>query len=203
MQSLSSFRKPPCNKTVGIEWECFLSDKNYKSIGAFYGFFYCTSDGSIITDSNTYGREFVSQPLQPKWLVKELARFYKKEFKEPFLWNDSCGIHVHVSRMWATKSRVLCLQEFMSELSRDEYLEAFGRHNNTYNIHQSDQNTTHRTRYLALNNDNEHTIEFRVFRSGDLKWAQYCVLLVEYMVENAKHLNKDAFFAFVDMHKPV
>jgi len=202
MQSLYSFRKPPCNKTVGIEWECLLTEKNYKRADNFYGFFYGTTDGSIQTTSDTYGREFVSQPLQPKWLVKELARFYKKEFKEPIQWNDSCGIHVHVSRKWANKARVVCLQSFLSVLTEDEYLEAFGRRNNTYNVHQSAQATTYRTRYLALNNDNKDTIEFRVFRSGDLKWAQYCVLLVEYMVENAKHLNSDAFFAFVDMAKP-
>lgn len=55
---------------------------------------------------------------------------------------------------------------------------------------------------MALNVEPKDTVEFRVFRSGDLKWAQYCVLLVEYIMENAKHLNKDAFFAFVDSHKP-
>jgi len=64
-------------------------------------------------------------------------------------------------------------------------------------------NDSYRARYRAINTTNEKTIEFRMFRSGDVKWAQYCVKLVAYMVENAKHLNMDAFWAFVDANKPV
>jgi len=41
-----------------------------------------------------------------------------------------------------------------------------------------------------------------MFRSGDVTWAQYCVKLIAYMVENAKHLHSDAFWAFVDANKP-
>lgn len=199
MQSLSKFRTPPCSKTVGIEWEMLVPCDPYWESGSFYGFFYCTTDGSIDAPYKYVGREFVSQPLQPKWLVKELARLNKK-LSGNFMSNESCGIHVHVSRKWATAERINSIDAFLRKLTDDEYLESFGRSPNWYSRHQS--YTAGPSRYMALNVENKATVEFRVFRSGDLKWAQYCVLLVEYIMENAKHLNKDAFFAFVDSHKP-
>jgi hypothetical protein len=200
MQSLSKFRTPPCSKTVGIEWELILEDSGYISSGVFKGFFYCTTDGSIRDRGAGYGREFVSQPLQPKWLVKELARL-NRTIGAYIRTNDTCGIHVHVSRKWATSDRINSVDQFLRELSTGEYLDAFGRSPNEYSRHQT-YGSLGNTRYMALNVENKATVEFRVFRSGDLKWAQYCVLLVEYIMENAKHLNKDAFFAFVDSHKP-
>jgi len=200
MQSLDKFRTPPCNKTVGIEWEMILKYEGYVDYGEYKGFFYCTTDGSIHDRGMGYGREFVSQPLQPKWLVKELARL-NKIIGPHLLTNDTCGIHVHVSRKWATTDRINCVDKFLRDLSIGEYADAFGRVPNDYCFHQ-DRHPMGTTRYSALNTENKATVEFRVFRSGDLKWAQYCVLLVEYIMENAKHLNKDAFFAFVDNHKP-
>lgn len=55
------------------------------------------------------------------------------------------------------------------------------------------------SRYCIVNVTNSKTIEFRMFASGNVKWAQYCVELVNYLVENAFHLNVDAFNAAVDM----
>lgn len=206
MESLSSFRKPNSDKTLGIEWEMFWNhhDSKYRDAGKHLNFFYITRDGSLsglgLPDRyELYDRELVSQPLPFKWLLKELERVNK--IIPQVYTNHTCGIHVHVSRKWATSKKVDHLVAFMRSLTDDEALSAFGRAPNNYCKPMRDwSKTSHR--YYAMNLTRKDTIEFRVFRSGDVKWAQYCVKLVNYMMNQANTLNKDAFFAFVDMEQP-
>lgn len=207
MESLSQFRKPPSRKTLGIEWEMLWDEDhpNYHRAGKHLKFFYITSDGSITTSGVPrlycfWGRELVSQPLTYAWLLKELERL-NEVIPTPHV-NESCGIHVHVSRQWATPKKVDHLVDFLRTLTNSESLDSFGREPNTYCASMSRWFKGSDSRYWALNLTRKDTIEFRVFRSGDVKWAQYCVKLVNYMMENATRLNKDAFFAFVDMEKP-
>lgn len=205
MESLSTFRKPPSNRTLGIEWEVFFEESVCPTRYHHMGFFYVTTDGSLSWPRRRgepyyQGRELVSQPLTAAWLLKELDRVSKK-LPQVFV-NDSCGIHIHVSRKWATAKKVDHLIHFLTTLSNDEHLEAFGREPNDYCRHMRNLHTTTKCRYFALNTTRKDTVEFRVFRSGNVKWAQYCVKLVNYMMENANHLNKEAFFAFVDMTQP-
>jgi len=204
MQSLSSFRKLSSIKSMGIEWEMCLPDEKAALRYNFHGFFYCTDDGSVQANWDQISAEFVSQPLTEAWLIKELSRLNKK--LQGFETNHSCGIHIHVNRGWCNPLRTQKIWEFLSELVAEEYRMAFGRLPNNYctQILPGDlMNSGYRERYRAINITNDKTIEFRMFRSGDVKWAQYCVKLVAYMVENAKHLNADAFWAFVDANKPV
>lgn len=204
MQSLLTFRKPPSHRTLGIEWECFFKAEECPEYDQYKGFFYVTTDGSLrwgnVACGFHCGRELVSQPLTSPWLVKELERLAKK--LPPMYYNETCGIHIHVSRKWATAKKVDHLITFFKTLTDLECYDAFGRIPNDYCYHMKSDQATKGNRYNAINLTNDATVEFRVFRSGNVKWAQYCVKLVEYMLTNAFHLNKDAFFAFVDMEKP-
>lgn len=203
MQSLEKFRTPPSNRTMGIEWEMLWEERHPRFravyLAGYLGFFYVTTDGSINVDNyNQTGRELVSQPLTAPWLLKELERVHKR-IPTP-LYNDSCGIHIHVSRKWATQKKVDHLSAFLTRLDLADYKLAFGRLPNYYSRAMSAP--TPNCRYMALNTTNKNTVEFRMFRSGDLKWAQYCVKLINYMMVNANHLNTEAFFAFVEMEQP-
>lgn len=205
MESLSTFRKPPSHRTLGIEWEVFFEESVSPDYYKHMGFFYVTTDGSLHWerrwgDPFYRGRELVSQPLTAAWLLKELDRLAKKIPHVSI--NDTCGIHIHVSRKWATAKKVDHLIHFLTTLDNHEYQDAFGRLPNNYCLHMRDWLAATKCRYFALNTTRKDTVEFRVFRSGDVKWAKYCVGLVNYMMENANTLNKDAFFAFVDMTKP-
>ena len=194
MQSLSTFRKPPHNKTVGIEIEC-LVDAHAVEYFQYYGFFYSTQDGSIgATRWTQLGVEFVSQPLPVDMLCKQIDKLGKR-----FTWecNSSCGIHVHVSREWLSLKKATAIYNWIKTLSNTEFETLFGRRPNHY---CSIEGTIGRSRYLAVNTENTKTIEFRMFASGPADWAKYCVKMAEYLVVNAYHLNLDAALAFKDMY---
>lgn len=197
MQSLLQFRKPPSNHTMGIELECLVHNDWWygdKNVSKYHGFFYATGDGSIQTPWNHYGAEFVSQPLTRQWLKKELIKLSNK-----VTWavNDSCGIHIHISRKWLSERKARALYTWMNTLSFADLHLLFGRKGNDhcrYNRQYGD------SRYLAINNQNKATIEFRMFASGDVKWAQYCVDMADYLVRNANHINVEAARAFHDLY---
>jgi hypothetical protein len=207
MQSLDSFRKPDSNKTMGIEWEMFWDQNDPKCNNVFagrhYKFFYVTTDGSLrwqgLRSWDMKVRELVSQPLPYAWLNKELERINK--IIPQVQVNDTCGIHVHVTRKWATAKKVDHLVAFLKSLTTEDHQAAFGREPNAYCRHMAGW-TSSSERYYALNTTNKATVEFRMFKSGDLAWAQYCLGLVNYMMTQANTLNKGAFFAFVDMTYP-
>jgi len=196
MQNLSSFRRPNTNKSVGIEWE--MIDTLYSiDIGKYYGFFKATRDGSISSDSGQ-GVEFVSQPLSVAWLKKELLRLHRRSLSaQATIYNDSCGIHVHVSRKWCTKQKAKDIYAWLQNLavsSPDLYKEMFGRMPNYYC--RVDERFDSKSRYVAVNNKNKDTVEFRMFSSGDVTWACKCLDTVEWLINNHDHLNIDATEAF-------
>lgn len=187
MQSLSSFRKPDSNMTLGMELECFVDARvPYMS---YLGFWYVTSDGSIRTDVwNQQDVEFVSQPLPAAWLKKEINRLAKKH---QWMTNWSCGIHIHVSRKWLTVRKAKQIHEFYCSLDDVDRQTLFGRPTNEY----TRTSAWNLTRYNAVNNENKETIEFRMFSSGNAKWARYCVDMAVWLIKNANHLNIDAAMA--------
>jgi hypothetical protein len=197
MQSLSSFRKVVSNRSMGIEIECllerFTSATDIAQTGNYLGFFYVTTDGSIDSDYDHLGREFVSQPLPASWLRKEIQRLGKK-----VAWTDnpSCGIHIHVSKTWLSVKKAAKIQEFYTKLDNSNRHDLFGRASNYYC-----RDGTAGGRYKAINTTNDKTIEFRMFSSGPVAWAQYCTHLVEYLINNANHLNVDAAYAASDMYR--
>jgi len=195
MQSLSSFRTPDVDKTLGIELECVLEEPFQAQ--RYIGFFYVTTDGSIM-GRDGYGREFVSQPLPSKWLKKELDRLQKKI--PQYSVNDSCGIHVHASRKWVTPKRLAALTQFFKDnIDGDDAQLLFGRRPNQYcrSLYQQHYNE----RYYCINSTNPKTVEFRMFASGSIMWAKYCVDMVEYLITNAYHLNPTALYAASDLLK--
>ncbi len=206
MQSLEKFRTPNTNKAMGIEIECYIkgdpddrycTGPGFPKKGAHHGFFYATDDGSISPPSyRDISVEFVSQPLSAPWLKKEITKLGKK-----FHWevNETCGVHVHVSRKWLSKERAEKIMEFLCGLDEDEVVALFGRTANHYCRYNL--NYFNDSRYSTINIQNKNTIEFRMFKSGTPEWCCYCVAMVEYLITNWATLNIDACLAFRDMHK--
>lgn len=197
MQTLYNWRKPPHGKTMGIEIETCVGRMNS---GEYLGFFYVTTDGSIDCPyfSNKYGREFVSQPLSPEWLKREIDKLFKKMIDPEA--NDSCGVHIHVSKKWLTDKKAEAIYTFVKSLTETEFECLFGRRPNGYCRQVREYSGD---RYCAVNMSNSATQEFRMFKSGNAAWCKYCVDCATYMVENAYRLNKGAFFAFRDLYKDV
>lgn len=163
----------------------------------YLGFFYKGHDGSILcTDWKDHGYELVSQPLTYNWMKREITKLYKRLRQHGFYSNASCGIHVHVTKKWFSDQKAKLVWKFVKALSEEDCIHFFGRSPNTY----CSQNE-YDDRYRSINTTNTHTNEFRMFKSGDEEWAQYCIDCSKYMVENAKHLNLDAFYAFRSMYK--
>jgi len=189
---LRSPRTPPHDRAIGIEVECILSNTLYRETKTFEGFFLTAHDYSIDPSFGYTGIEFVSQPLTEQWLKRELYKLYSKF---PWTYNDSCGIHVHVSRKWCGEKRGRAIAKFLTSLSNLDMEVLFGRQPNRYcrNINGNDK-------FQSVNFNKHSTIEFRMFSSGDAKWAAYCVAMAAYLVKNAHHLNYDAMVAFRDLY---
>jgi hypothetical protein len=186
-QTLSTWRTPPGNKTLGIEIEGYKRNPQYYE---YNGFFYFTRDGSLNEPpTRMYGVEMVSQPLTPCWLKKEIKKLEKKDIWQV---NDTCGIHIHVNRKWLSEKKAKKISSFLSSLSNDDWILFFGRKSNRYCTKVWDRDS----RYSAINVSNTHTIEFRMFSSGDAQWACYCVDMAVYLIDNANHLNVHAMEAF-------
>lgn len=196
MDSLSSFRKLPSTKCYGIELECFTD--SFVHMGCHHGFFYSAYDGSICADRwPQQAVEFVSQPLPKNWLKKEIEKLGKK-----FTWNhnESCGIHVHANKAWCTGKKGKTIAQFLYKVYQQDpamYEEAFGREPNSYCL----ESVSDTDRYRAVNLTRTNTVEFRMFASGGVAWACYCVDMVDWLVSNCHHLSIDNFAAAIDMLK--
>lgn len=189
-QTLTEVRKAPCRNTMGIELECFVNYIPINQVKDFYrhhGFFYAGSDVSILAPSGQDSVEFVSQPLTPRWLERELFKLKKRVGHWDV--NDSCGIHVHVNKEWLSDRKAEVLFASLCKVTEDfswrTMQEVFGREGNSYCIWGNTY-----SRYRAINIRPQHTVEFRMFSSGDERWAIYCVRLVEWMVNNWKGVRK-------------
>lgn len=194
----SAFRTPPHDRTYGIEVECVLSNITESgnlsvTYDKHYGFFKAGRDGSIEHTWCNTPVEFVSQPLPREWLKKELYKLYNRF---PIKENDSCGIHIHVSRKWCTEKKAKQIRKFLCALGDDQCENLFGRTPQYFCRNVDDKNS----RYRMVNVQPTETVEFRMFKSGGIKWACYCVDMVDYLVRNYRTLNVDALFAFRDLH---
>ena len=190
MNTLDKVRKAPSCKTMGIEIEGALPYDVYNSLPDYCGFFYKGYDGSI-TGLRGRNVEFVSQPLTYPWMQKEIDKLFKK-IGPHFSYNDSCGIHVHVSKKWLSDKKAKEVYAVLKDLTQAELLFLFGRGSSRW----TDENIGER--YCTVNITNKHTNEFRVFKSGGRSWALYCVAISKFMVEHAHHLTSSMLFAFRD-----
>lgn len=170
----SATRKPIHNKCYGIEIECYVP-RNTVRYHSHVGMFFVGMDGSLqYNQGGQVGVEFVSQPLPYKWLDKEIAKLYKRH---PWTRNDSCGIHVHVSKASVSRHRMLELLSCLWGLNDTQAMHLFGR---TWNMHN---HPACENRYCSINMRNANTIEFRMFASGDAAWARECLRRTKLMVE--------------------
>ncbi len=195
MNTLEQVRKAPTSKTMGIEIELIFPhyfDKDW------VGFFYAGRDGSICPDHwEQRGYELVSQPLTYPWMMKEIEKLFKALPKE-VTHNNSCGIHVHVSKKWCSVKKAGEIWSVLQTMDQGDIAHVFGRSSNDYCLIN---NKKLGSRYLAINTTNAPTVEFRMFRSGGERWATYCIECTKYMVEHAHHLSIDGLLAFRDLYK--
>lgn len=195
MNTLHNVRKAPVAKAMGIEIE-LICRKEY--IPDWCGFFYKGRDGSIDCLWREHGYEFVSQPLTYEWMQRELKKLYKLLDSLDYYENTTCGLHIHVSKKWFSDKKAKAVWKFIKAMPKADYVDLFGREPNYFCRNTEDYAGC---RYHAINMSNSATNEFRMFKSGDLAWALYCVDCVKYMVDNAYTLNVSAFSAFRDQRK--
>lgn len=173
---LRHIRKPVHSRCYGIEIECLFPYGNrMPRLYNYAGFWYFTVDGSVGPGYSRYGVEMISQPMPYSWLNKEIGKLEKRYSQ--WEWNDSCGIHVHVTKKSVSHKRMIELLMFLRTLGGGQEFNLFGRYSNLYS---SPRNTD---RYCSVNLHRHETIEFRMFSSGSAKWAQECLRRTKLMVE--------------------
>lgn len=160
--------------------------------------FFLKEDGSI----PEYGFELVSHPITLKrhkelnWknILSEMASGGMKSHN---LGQDSCGLHVHVSRNYLSSYKWLLIDWFISKHQPE--FERIARRQESHWAKFKKSNgepikdvfgKSNGTRYQAVNFENRNTVEFRLFR-GTLKYTTFMATLeiVDALVRWAKQLS--------------
>ncbi len=160
--------------------------------------FYLKEDGSI----PDYGFELVSHPITLKrhkeldW-ENILRQMSNARMKSHDLGEESCGLHVHVSRNYLSPYKWLLIDWFISKYQsnfeliarRKETHWARFKKSNGQNIKEV-YGKSSGTRYQAVNFENTNTVEFRLFR-GTLKYSTFMATLeiVDALVHWANQLS--------------
>lgn len=175
MDSLNTTRKLATIYSMGIEWE-IANLPSYIKRDTYLGFFYVVTDTSI--REGRFSREFVSQPLPPSWLHKEVDKLAKKIVGGES--NPSCGIHVHINREWCPEKRATRIAKTLSTFHDAQMLLLFGRVPNRYCVNAPPRGS----RYSQVNITNDKTIEFRGFASCDVgdSWIHWCIDFIQFLV---------------------
>lgn len=184
------------------------------------GLIYCKNDGSL-----NNGFEIVSHPFTFDFLKNNLL---KKNKLNPIFdlriqgfrsYNTStCGIHVHLSRKAFTDLHLYKFMKFFYENPRfiwkfsQRKLENLNRWSTLTGdkqpIIQKVKEKYNPSRYVAVNMNNNHTVEIRIFRGtlkkeGFLRNIEFCHAIFEYTkdasIKNAHNI--DGFYAFVKANK--
>jgi hypothetical protein len=192
----------PQNQFFGIELEIDKNDdddrhecaRNIKAVNP--EFYTCKHDGSL-----NWGFEIVSQPatyayhtqagLWDKVCSTAVHYGFKSHDK------NTCGLHIHVSRNYFTDDREALVKLWEIFLRNKVWLERFSRRKwehldrwakfkDSGELEYMNKNKTeyYSGRYQAINNGNQYTIEFRLFR-GTLKYNTFVATLqlVKYLCE--------------------
>lgn len=190
MNTLEKVRKPVHNRCFGIEIEG-LFDYQKTSYYQYYGFFYAGADASISRDTlRQKPLEMVSQPLPYKMLQKQIDLLEKKVGK--WTANNSCGIHVHVSKTAVSFSKIKRLWNGICKLDNNQFQVLFGRIPNDYCHCRRD--SFNLERYCAINTRPDHTYEFRMFASGEAAWAKECLRRTKIMCDMKGPISYDTLF---------
>lgn len=160
--------------------------------------FYLKEDGSI----PEYGFELVSHPITLKrhkeldW-ADVLRQMSNAGMKSHDLGEESCGLHVHVSRNYLSPYKWLLIDWFISKYQSQ--FETIARRKETHWARFKKSNglpvkdvygKSSGTRYQAVNFENTNTVEFRLFR-GTLKYSTFMATLeiVDALVHWANQLS--------------
>lgn len=153
-------------------------------------------DGHVIVKSDgslENGLELVSCPATYDEHVKAYKPFFD-DFPDGLFVDDTCGLHIHVSRLplsVVTQSRMIAFMNNASNYSK--ITQVAGRTLNSYCKQDTSRKVdfilrnggTSGDRYNVLNTNNQATLEFRIFSSTSdfnklLRAMQFCVAVVEY-----------------------
>ena len=178
MGSISQIRKPPHQKTMGVEIECYPKNVGARGLlwseGARVGFWEATEDGSL----GLFGIEWVCQPMPYSMIIHHINKLHKAIGGWKI--DDRCGLHIHVGRGWWSNERETKFTKFLKTLTTEQIVELFGRYNGAYaNPHASSYD-----KYRAVNLLHTATYEFRLWAAGDLTWTLEAVRRTRLIVQH-------------------
>lgn len=171
---------------IGIELE---TEKNPDSIAQFItdnynDMMYCKEDGSL-----TNGVEIVTHPIGENYphavLWEDVLKNVKKQGGTSYE-SGNCGIHIHVTKSYFSPSHLYKIMKFIYENPAFILLVSQRGHNELKRwaspypeddtgrtiVYKAMNKSGNYSRYIALNLQNEKTIEFRIFR-GTLKLESF------------------------------
>ena len=155
------------------------------------GFTYVKSDSSL-----SHGMEIVSHPLSFKaWMEQKekLAEVFRELIGLGYNSHDNgnCGLHVHISlkpllekNPQATCAMLVLMERFWTKIVRftrrtasqlDQWAQLYSTRDTRYED-LAKMSKAERSRYMAVNLQNDHTVELRVFR-GTLKLETFIATL--------------------------
>ena len=167
----------------GMELEVAIPSSNYskgdlveKAYELFGDMIYCKRDGSVSS-----GFEIVTHPISYNQFnilfdankLKELAKMGGRSWDSE---TESCGIHIHFSKAAFSKLHLYTFSKLI--LENPVFFSKFaGRSSHFAEFIYAESSSEslpvayakgkkNSRRYLALNNWNEHTIEFRIFKGS-------------------------------------
>jgi hypothetical protein len=157
-----------------------------------HDFAVCKSDGSL-----TDGFEIVTAPADIATHRKRWAQLLTERMKGLRSWDTStCGMHVHVSRRPLSRLTIGKILVFVNSAENRDFIHTVaGRDSSRWaKIYPKKVSAAHRNRdgqadrYEAVNLQNDHTIEFRIFRgtlllAGVLKNLEFVAATVEYCAQ--------------------
>lgn len=205
----------------GVELETTPTRGNYRNDAAEYigenisdDILYMKEDSSISS-----GFEIVTHPMTLQWARSFFPWEMLNEIEQRNMraWNDShCGLHIHINRTAFRSHSHLAKFLLMVYRNEDEMVLFTGRRSDDYAGYDSNERLRFVSRakgdsvgrrHCAVNLQNDHTIELRVFRPS-LKattvqaYIEFCDALVEYAgtitVEDCVKRNALTFLAFTD-----
>lgn len=174
---LTKFRSINSVKTFGVELEigpnsCPLG----WDTGKYLPFFYKTDDISL--DGGFF--EYISEPMPYDMLVNKIKKLH--------IWvggwrvNNSCGLHIHVSRQYWPEKRAKAFIDFLYKHGGyTSMVQWFGRRSHFAEPNSWEDNLD---KYNAVNRLHSKTYEFRVWKAGDLEWTLEALRRTRAIVEH-------------------
>lgn len=187
----------------GIEIECEPKDIETADLAEnIEPVMYLKEDSSL----NDEGVEIVSHPMSFDYIHNELDWSFLDDVKG---WIKNYGIHIHVCRK-AFKNQLHIEKVINFFALEPEFINAIAQRNSDRwaKIQEKKGLGDKRSRYTAVNQSNQHTIEFRVFQTSCrkdrvLKNIQFVEALIKYCGEPIliSEMSKDNFYKYVSGEK--